>query len=427
MNILKLMRNFMGKSPFLSAIFCVLSSHSALAINIPISAEFVPNPSNTRVNRFVNLTPNSGYCTEPRAQSQCLTAQTFSIRARIDFASKVVHKGDIVSIKAPWEWRKVTVTHPIAGPQEVEVRIVGVGSTYRITPNAATIVGGASNESLQIKHSRLWGGLRNDWVYVPAPCQFTGSSFALPNIYSFFWRVSSSSACAKTADFDIPDFSFQDIDFAYELRTPNPLAMQSGTYVGSLIYSVGENKDFDFNKMVPNDGALSLNFSLKVTHALKVEIPPGGNRIELVPEGGWQRWMNGGRAPPRLFRDQPFLMSASTPFKMYVECEGMSGNYCYLNDSTRTSSVPVQVSVTLPSGFSDNAGARINKRVLNHIQGISVASAGSALQVRPSFYVDRSPAILHFEVPKEGVSELLKKDGPSRYTGKVTVIWDADI
>ncbi|WP_078742462.1 hypothetical protein [Pseudomonas fluorescens] len=427
MNIVMLTRRLIGKSVFLSALFYVLSSPSAWAVHVPITAEFIPNPSNARVNQFVNLTPFSGYCTEARAQ--CAARNIFSVRANVNFASKFIHKGEPVYIKAPWEWKKVTVTHPIGGPQEVEVRVTGVGSGYRINPGAATIAGGA-DQGIQASHSRLWGtgnAVGNDWVYVPAPCRFTGSSFATPNVFGFFWLVTNSSRCTKTAAVDIPDFSFQNIDFLYELRTPNPLAMQSGTYTGSLIYSVGENKDFDFNKMVPNDSVISLDFTLKVTHALKVEIPPGGNTVELVPEGGWQRWMNGNKAPPRLFRDQPFLISSSTPFKLYVECEGTIGSDCYLTNSTGSGTVPVNVSVTLPNGFTDTSGASINRRRLNHIQGISAASVGNALSVRPSYYVDRSPAILHFEVPKEGIDQVLKNDGPSRYYGKITVIWDADI
>src|SRR3546814_3118440 len=77
--------------------------------------------------------------------------------------------------------------------------------------------------------------------------------------------------------------TYRYLDFAYELRTPNPLNMSSGQYTGSLTYSIGPGQDFDMGDvMLPNDSALTLNFNLEVQHTLQVEVPPGGNRVELV-------------------------------------------------------------------------------------------------------------------------------------------------
>src|SRR5471032_3238279 len=132
MSILKLKRILMGRSLFLSTLFCGLSSQPAWAVNIPITAEFMPNPSSPRFNQFVNTTPYSGFCTDGRAA--CKTNGIFSVEANINFGAKPIRKGETAYIKAPWEWRKVTVTHPIAGPQEVEVRITGVGSKYFVFP-----------------------------------------------------------------------------------------------------------------------------------------------------------------------------------------------------------------------------------------------------------------------------------------------------
>lgn len=426
MSIVEVARAFAGKLLVYAAFTSVLGSPAAWAVHVPISAKFTPNPNNPRINTFVNLTPNSGYCAlKPQ---ECVVTKSFSIRVNTRFTPRAISKGEHVFIKAPYEWKKVTVVHPVAGPQEVEVRIVGIGSTYFVNPTVATIIGPApGNPGLQSQHATLWGGGLSDWIYAPAPCVYSGTAGATLTQYNFYWKVQNSGTCSKTAAYDIPAFRFENMDFSYELRTPNPLAMYSGVYTGSLLYEVGPNKDFDFSHLVPSDSAIVLDFSLEVIHALKVEIPPGGHRVELIPDGGWQRWLNSGRAPPRLFRDQSFLMSASTPFKMYVECEGGSGRYCYLSDETKTSMVPVEVSVTLPSGFTDNSGAMVHKRALTHIQGITSATSGAALQVRPGFYVNRSPAMLHFEVPKEGVDEALKRDGSAHYSGRITVIWDADI
>lgn len=70
------------------------------------------------------------------------------------------------------------------------------------------------------------------------------------------------------------------LDFAYELRTPDPLKMSSGNYTGTLRYSMGPRGDFDFGDvMIPDDTELTLDFNLEVQHTLKVDIPPGGEKF----------------------------------------------------------------------------------------------------------------------------------------------------
>jgi hypothetical protein len=116
--------------------------------------------------------------------------------------------------------------------------------------------------------------------------------------YAFFWKTPDERACVKVANFPIPAMTYEYLDFAYELRTPNPLGMSSGLYTGSLSYRLGPGGDFDFGDvMIPNDPDLTLDFVLDVQHTLKVEIPPGGDKVKLVPAGGWQSWLHAGRRP----------------------------------------------------------------------------------------------------------------------------------
>lgn len=88
----------------------------------------------------------------------------------------------------------------------------------------------------------------------------------------------------KGANYLIPGFSYRYLDFAYELRTPNPLKMSSGQYTGSLTYSVGPGQDIDMGDvMLPNDSALTLNFNLEVQHTLQVEVPPAATAWNWSP------------------------------------------------------------------------------------------------------------------------------------------------
>ena len=172
-------------------------------------------------------------------------------------------------------------------------------------------------------------------------------------IYNFFWKTPVEGVCAKRASYLIPSMSYRHLDFAYELRTPNPLKMSAGHYTGTLSYSVGPGQDFDMGDvMIPNDSVIALNFNLEVQHTLKVEVPPGGNKVVLEPQGGWQAWLSQGQKPTRLFRDQTFHISASSRFKMGLQCQfaGSSDNTCLLWAPSSGQLVPVNISVTLPNG-----------------------------------------------------------------------------
>jgi hypothetical protein len=40
-------------------------------------------------------------------------------------------------------------------------------------------------------------------------------------------------------------------------------------------------------------------------------------------------------------------------------------------------------------------------------------------------YVDQKPSMLHFEIQKQYVSEMLSEQG--KYSGDITVVWDSDV
>lgn len=386
-----------------------------------ITALFKPDSSHPHLNKFMNTTPPSGYC-QSHAQ-ECDGNDLFSLQVPIQLNSQGPILANHASqrqgamLKAPAQWRDLTVIHEATGdPQRVRIRIAGIG-TRAVTDDVKELVGGA--EDYRIAHNRLWG---LSWVYPPPPCDFTGSGFYGTNFYEFFWKTPTAQACAKQAKYNVPWLRFDYLDFAYELETPDPLKMSSGHYTGSLTYSVGPNGDFDFGDvMVPNDSALTLNFNLDVQHTLKVDIPPGGEKVQLVPAGGWQSWLQAGRKPVRLFRDQTFNISASSRFKMYMVCERDSHIYdCQLADRVSRRGVELQVYVTLPSGLTDMSGQPVRHMRLR-------AGAANALYFQPGFYVDRAPGVLHFEVPERQMQFMLSPGVGPFYEGKVTVIWDSEI
>lgn len=390
----------------LSAAFAL----SAQGVTVEMSAVFRPDPASPMQNSFDNTTPLGGYC---RDHPEYCGPGIFSIALPIRFNSVApilaLHderQGPM--FRVPSSWRDVTVVHDNTGEVEtVRMRVNGIGAAYTI------------------KDPLPEGVWQSGWVYAPPPCQYGGVGYGHAWYYAFFWRVpADAGVCAKQAQEDISEshaFAYENTGFSYELITPNPLAMSAGTYRGVLNYTVGPYQDFDMGDvMLPDDDLITLNFTLDVEHTLKVDIPPRGNRVELVPQGGWQAWLTQGRKPTRLFRDQTFNISASSRFKMNLECQYLSGNTCAVREPTAGHSVPLNVSVTLPYGLADAANQPVNRRPL-------LLDGSGTEWFQPGFYLDRKPGTLHFEVARDQVEDMLKPGVARSYSGTVTVIWDSEV
>ncbi|WP_236193495.1 hypothetical protein [Pseudomonas glycinae] len=407
----------MKKTACWLGLLSVLGTSGAHAANQEIRALFQPDPSQPNKNVFINKTPNSGYCASHPAQ--CADNNMFSIQVPIRFSSFTpMFSGNGVWVKVPSEWRQLNViNHETQQTSTVEVRISGIGSKFQLSKPVTELTG--QTDVLE-GHRKLWTG--NSWVYAPPPCEYSGVGYYSPTTYQFFWKTPQPGTCIKTAAFDVGHMSFEYLDIAYELRTPDPLSMSSGLYTGSLTYSVGRGSaDFTMGPfMGADDGNLTLDFVLDVQHTLRVDLPPGGNRITLQPEGGWQRWLNSGRAPERLFSDQTFHISASSRFKMYLECGSGTVTACGLWNEGTSYGTPMIVSVTLPNGLTDTSGRPVKRQELFPLES-------RAIVFQPGIYVDRKPGTLHFEIDKANTERILKADRGNRYSSTVVVIWDSEI
>ena len=383
---------------------------SAGAVSVDLTAVFRPDPAKPMHNEFKNTTPQGGYCKDHPAY--CADG-IFSIALPIRFRSiapilpeHAERQGAM--FRTPSYWKEVTVIHDGTGKAEtVKMRVNGIGAAYTIKE---PLPGGVWDAS---------------WVNAPAPCNYGGVGYGSAYYYAFFWRVpANAGSCAKRAYQPIPEtlgFAYQDVGFSYELVTPDPLKMSTGTYRGVMNYTVGPQQDFDMGDvMLPDDDLINLNFTLTVEHTLKVDIPPGGDRVELVPEGGWQSWLTQGRKPTRLFRDQTFNISSSTRFKMHLECNIPGLFDCMIRDSVSQRAAVVQLSISLPNGLTDTNGQPVKRRPL-HVGHVN------AQEFKPGFYLDRAPGILHFEIAPYYVNYMLKPGEASKYSGSFTVVWDSDI
>lgn len=389
------------------------------AVEQDITATFVPDPANQLVNRFVNTTPQTGVCPNYIA-ARCAQLGIFSLRVPdLKFRSiQPIPAGHTdprqgATFSVPSSWRPVDVVHSRTGEREtVEVRIAGIGGTWNIARPPGV-------SAWTPPGSSYW---RKPWTTPPPPCSGLDINVAGVAFAFFFWLIpEGAGACGVVPTKDIPWFQHSAVEYVYELKTPNPLGMSSGEYRGSLTYSVGPGGDFDMGDvMLPNDTSITLNFKLDVQHSLKVEIPPGGHQVELLPQGGWQAWLNQGRKPARLFRDQTFNVSASSRFKVQLECQYSAGNTCALRDTESAQQVPLDISVSLPGGLTDAAGQPVQRRPL------LLDGTGTEL-FQPGVYVERKPGTLHFEVAREHVEQMLDESTGRTWSGNVTVIWDSEV
>ncbi|RON16930.1 hypothetical protein [Pseudomonas frederiksbergensis] len=404
------MKNFCWTLGVLAAL-CVPSVE---AMNREIRALFQPDPAQPNKNEFINKTPNSGYCVN--YPSECADNRMFSIRVPIQFQSfRAIRPGEGVAVKVPANWRKLTVTHQDTQETEtVEVRIIGIGSRYMLSDSAANLVGVTD---LLEGHQKLWSG--GSWVYAPSPCLYSGIGGYTPANYTFFWKAPVEAACTKLAQYTIPSMTLDHLDFAYELRTPNPLGMSSGLYNGSLSYFVGPGGDFSMGPMMtPDDYLLTLDFVLDVQHTLKVDLPPGGSKVALEPEGGWQRWIESGRKPSRIYRDQLFYMSASSRFRVMLRCNVAGGDTCSLWNPDYTKRAVVQTKLSLPPGIDGHNGP-VKELVLRPNSWLG--------PFQPGFYVDRKAGSLRFEMTQDSIDFLFRPGFSDTFSGNITVIWDSEV
>lgn len=393
------------------AVCALLPSMPASAVSIEMTAQFRPDSSKPMHNVFENTTPQSGHCKDHPNYCQ---QGVFSIGVPIRFRSiapflPLHEERQGPMFRVPSSWKELTVTNDVTGETEtVKMRVAGIGGAYT---------------TKQPFPEGMWN---SPWAYPPEPCLPGGVSYAGPHFYAFFWKVPpNAGTCAKQAQKLIPEsfgFAYQDLTFSYELVTPEPLKMSAGTYRGTLSYSVGPYREFDMGDvMLPDDDSIDLNFTLNVEHTLKVELPPGGEKIQLVPAGGWQSWLQAGRKPVRLFRDQTFHISASSRFKMQLECQYLEMYNCAIRDPVSQRSAVVQVFVSLPNGLTDLAGRPVQRRPLR------VGFGEESMKFQPAFYVDRTPRTLHFEMSPFHVNQIVQNDEGGRYAGNFTVIWDSEV
>ncbi|KKL00527.1 hypothetical protein SD53_14540 [Rheinheimera mesophila] len=205
---------------------------------------------------------------------------------------------------------------------------------------------------------------------------------------------------------------------AYELETPNPLAMESGIYNGSLTFSVGPGGEIDFGDSFTSiSNQMTVNFELNVMHDFIFQFPAAESIAVLEPAGGWASY--NGANPGSINKDIPFRVTNSGSFSMYLACEHDLNVGCGIKAASGRT-VRLDTSVTLPGAIRLGNGSPVNRLSL---------PVGRLMRraFTPLFAVSNQQGLLHFEITNPALEGMLKDTPGERYEGDVTLMIESEV
>ncbi len=402
----------------LSAIFCVIS-FCATAAEMNITASFTPSATNPENSTFTNTTPISGYCA---TWPQYCPVGAWGIALPLELSLKRPIVANDTPRNNPYfglsnKARTIPVTNETTGEtSQVTFRISGFSARYSLAGGDNSWVGGS-------------------FGYPNAPCQRAATLVGNSQWTAFVWTVTSADGpCYKVSTIDRTEPSrFYEMSISYELETPDPLKMSSGVYKGTAPLTVGPGGNIDFGDVYEaSDTMLNINFTLTVTHELKLTPAAGAQTVALQPcpagkicsedEGNanWERWMVS-RVTPQLSGRSAFTLSSSGGFTVFMDCADQIGNECALTSDNSGQRVPMRVAVNLPDNVIDTqTGSTVTGRPL-----LIGKSEGQNYFTAKTYGADK-PGSIDFLVRQKDVDTMLATR-PDTYRGAVTVIFDPNI
>lgn len=415
----------------LAGMALLAASAAGMAATMDITASFSPSMDRPENNSFTNTTPQSGFCAAWPAkctggEKSLATGLTLTPSRGL---TPQDDKRESLFFKWPSSLRNVTVTNTETGnTQTVQFRVSSFSGRYYANSQSQIYEWGKGSFAFSLYPD---GGCRS-----LAPGWIIGDSEV-----AWLWSVPEGNAgCYKITSVERPvggsNFinKVAELSFGYELKAPDPLKMEAGTYTGSLTLSVGPGGDIDFgDNYQASDTELTINFTLSVNHELKLTTTADDQTVSLQPcasgrvctadegQANWERWMVT-RITPQLTGKSNFRLSSSGAFKVYLECEQQSGPDCALrSDKMPSQTVPVRTLLTLPDNIVDNVtGSTVSKRRLEAGRNLT-----KNVFVTKTFGQNRAGSI-DFLVGQKDVDTMLATR-PDTYRGAVTVIFDPKI
>ncbi|MEI2260022.1 hypothetical protein OHC51_03385 [Stenotrophomonas indicatrix] len=392
------------------------------AAEIELLASFRPSALDPTRNAFQNDTPNTGICqTNPNTCDMGAGAKrSFLTPITVEYGPFVVGapESQQATFTIPAQWRDVEIRHENGESAVVKFRLTLFGARYEL-PRPASNITGAAN--MVLGHQSLWRG--SSWVYTPPPCTFSGVGGVAERTYSFAWTTSDPiiHECTKSALHNFESMRVVNVSYAYEMNSPNPLAMRNGVYTGSLRLRVGQGGDISFGENgTPSESELILKFTLTVAHEFQVNFPSASPQVNLAPIGGWEQWTQYGKAPSSLRQELPFSLTSSSPFSVALRCEHDAGEGCGIAENVSGTVVPLDVDLTMP-GMTETA---TNRPARNYL--LRREHADTDPMFAPDGYLVGRPSNLRFAVNGAGLTEMLSRPG-TQWQGDVTIVFDTEL
>lgn len=398
----------MRKIKSLASALCILGALSTdvAAEDLSISASFRPSATNPNYDKFVNETPQSGFC----ASYSCPPG-AFSIMTGLAVNNRVINSNDPGDMrlhtyqKLRSEWRQVNLFHRDSGRWiTFDFRLNLIGQRF-------------------FRPSNSWehADFNNAGASPEGGCSGRNGQVS-KNVYLFAWvhPEASGSVCSKhISNIDRSDVTINQISVGYELRSLNPMTMPNGIFRGSIEYTVGKGMDIDLGEGDYNDNVLRINIEATIEHELKITAL-GNTRINLQPQGGWDSWNQSGAPDFQLSGRGNFVMVASSPLSVSVECTYSILNACALQMDGSTEKAPVLVNLTMPGMRVRETGAPVEDVFIPLYRG-----GVAGMVIEPISYVNGIGTV-DFTVGK-AASALMVEHLGSTWRGATTLIFDSEL
>lgn len=208
----------------------------------------------------------------------------------------------------------------------------------------------------------------------------------------------------------------------YRVTYPDFRALRPGTYTASAPII---NRDFLFNGAVISSKQTTELVLQRSALPFRIQFPTGFERAELLPPGGWSRWVSRREKPAKLASRTDFYVSGTGRFAVGLLCSGgipSPDGYCNIADESDGQKAAVAVRMTLPELFKHRA-----QPISRHLLAVRGDYLQMALDVIPTNWQGNSPASgtgsVFFEVEGAELQKLLNKPG-SNWTGGASIIFD---
>lgn len=392
-------------------LLCLLSTMTATAYEISVKAEYRTIKGVNQAEFTDTTSCGNNYWCSFMGQSRTVIVDAGASTLILNVPSTDPRQN--LYFKVPGS-RTVNMTNAKGQTHILTFNFSAIGGVYRrpdlptTTPTLQDLAGGVSPDNPGSNCAHRWahgGGVEVGfaWDIMPA-VQSTGTT-----CQKMFNRSPHHGTW---------EYRMRTVFFAYGLETPNPLAMESGIYNGSLTFSVGPGADIDFGDSVTStDNQLTVNFELNVMHDFIFQFPSAESIAVLEPAGGWASY--NGANPGSINKDIPFRVTNSGPFSMYLACEHDLNVGCGVKAASGRT-VRLNTSITLPGAIRLGNGSPVNRVPL---------TVGRLMRkaFTPVFAVSNQQGLLHFEITNPALEGMLKDTPGERYEGDVTLMIESEL